>query len=512
LILSYPDPSGFESIGLHMKPSILAWCALTAFAAQSATVRIQITDPIGQPMPARIHLKDLEGRVTRVPQTYPSWRDHFVCDGRAELELPAGTYTYEIERGPEFTAASGSFIVSESGATNITVALKRFTNLAREGWWSGELHVHRPPENIQLLMQAEDLHIAHVITWWNESSSWKTRAIPENPLTRFDSSRFLQVMAGEDERGGGALLYLNLPRPLDITGSKREFPSSIKFLREARKDTNAHVDIEKPFWWDTPLWLASGLIDTIGIAHNHMHRGGVLDNEAWGRPRDRAKYVGPQGNGRYTQDIYYHILNCGLRVPPSAGSASGVLPNPVGYNRVYVYFGDELSWEKWHAGLRSGRTFVSNGPLLRCRANNQLPGHTFRAEGPLQVQFDIKLDSRDPTTALELVRNGNVVPVRKDLERTRPITIRESGWFLVRAIANVTNTFRFASTAPWYVEISNQPMVPRRDSAQFFVDWTRQRIEHLNSTNLSVAQRDEVLGPWKEAEGFWRRKLAATAN
>ena len=28
--------------------------------------------------------------------------------------------------------------------------------------------------------------------------------------------------------------------------------------------------------------------------------------------------------------IYYHLLNCGLRVPPSAGSASGVLPNPVG--------------------------------------------------------------------------------------------------------------------------------------------------------------------------------------
>ena len=43
---------------------------------------------------------------------------------------------------------------------------------------------------------------------------------------------------------------------------------------------------------------------------------------------------GTQWDGYWTQDIYYALLNCGLRIPPSAGSASGVLPNPVGYNRV----------------------------------------------------------------------------------------------------------------------------------------------------------------------------------
>ncbi len=241
------------------------------------------------------------------------------------------------------------------------------------------------------------------------------------------------------------------------------------------------------------------------ISHNHMQRGGVLANEAWGRPRDTVKYPNPQGNGRYTQDIYYHILNCGLRVAPSAGSASGVLPNPVGYNRVYVQCGKELTWAKWHEGLRAGRSFVSNGPLLRCRANGEFPGHVFHASKPVEIRFDVKLDSRDRIADLELVQNGRV----ERLDRNKPITVSESGWFLVRAIADVTNTFRFASTAPWYVEIGERPQSVSRESAQFFVEWCRERMAMLEKApNLTNEQRNEVLAPWREAENFWRNKAS----
>jgi hypothetical protein len=59
-----------------------------------------------------------------------------------------------------------------------------------------------------------------------------------------------------------------------------------------------------------------------------------MATEAWGKPRDSQRLPGPLGNGYWSQELYYHILNAGIRLPPSAGSASGVLPNPVGYNRV----------------------------------------------------------------------------------------------------------------------------------------------------------------------------------
>lgn len=487
---------------LKVLGAVYAWLLLChagrAAAIPVELVALDVAD--SSPVACRIHLEDSVGRPL-APRGLPVWRDHFVCAGRAALELPPGGYRYTIERGPEYGSTSGRFEVADA-PLRLTNRLARLAHLAREGWWSGDTHVHRPLADIELLMRAEDLHVAGVQTWWNNANPWQTNQPPSDTIVRFDGNRFYDRMSGEDERGGGALLYFGLKAPLPIAGSEREYPSAVKFLKEARQHDRVWVDVEKPFWWDAPVWLASGLVDSVGIAHNHMHRGGVMDSEAWGKSRDRAKYPGPHGNGLWTQDIYYHVLNCGLRIPPSAGSASGVLPNPVGYNRAYVHVDGELTYEQWWEGLRAGRVFVSNGPLLRCRANGQWPGHVFKSNGPVQIQLQAQLDSRDPIETVELVRNGRV----ERIALPQTIELHESGWFLVRAIADVTNTFRFASTGPWYVEIGDQPQPVQRESAQFFVDWVHQRMATLKLDNPQ--QREEVLQPLREAGQFWRGKLA----
>jgi len=481
-------------------------------AARGAEVRFTVVDfDNGKPLPCRIHIKDAGGKAVR-PGGLPFWYDHFVCAGVAELDLAPGNYPYEIERGPEYFVTTGTLAVAESGAQTVTNRLRRMINLAREGWWSGELHVHRPVADMELLMQAEDLHVAPVITWWNNRDLWTNRALPANPLVRFDGDRFYHVMGGEDERGGGALLYFNLSRPLDIIGAAREYPSPMKFLAEARRHPDVWVDIEKPFWYDTPVWLASGKVDSIGIAHNHMHRSGVLPNEAWGRPRDKQRFPGPQGNGFWTQEIYYHILNCGLRLPPSAGSASGVLPNPVGYDRVYVHLEGELSYAKWFEGLKAGRVFVSNGPLLRCRANGQLPGHIFKAQAGQALDLNVAaaLESRDLVSSIEIIQNGRVTRTVPHSEWKRTgslgkIKFEESGWFLIRAIADVPGTFRFASTGPFYVEIGPTARRVSKASAQFFLDWVRERMKQIK---LADRQQDEVIQYHRVAERFWQEKVA----
>jgi hypothetical protein len=354
-------------------------CVLGAsHPAAGAQVRLTILDSATEkPVPCRIHLKDPAGKPVR-PQGLPFWHDHFICTGLAELELAPGDYTYEIDRGPEYMVTTGRLMLAEHKPQQLTNRLQRFVNLSKEGWWSGELHVHRPLGDVELLMRAEDLHVAPVITWWNANSEWGYRAIPTNPLVQFDGDRFYHLLGGEDERAGGALLFFNLNRPLRISGALREYPSPMKFLAEARRQEGAWVDIEKPFWYDTPVWLASGMVDSIGIAHNHMHRDGVMPNEAWGRARDKNRFPDLQGNGLWTQEIYYHILNSGLRLPPSAGSASGVLPNPVGYDRMYVHLDGELTYAKWWEAFKAGRIFVSNGPLLRCTANGPAPRSSFQ--------------------------------------------------------------------------------------------------------------------------------------
>ena len=498
-------------------PSTLCGLLLLAFgpltpAAIAEDARLSITTlnaADGQPVPARIHLADSDGKPVLPKETLPTWRDHFTSPGEAVVEVPAGRYAMTVERGPEWSSESSTIeIAAGTDEKKVSVRLNRLANLAAEGWWSGEVHVHRPLADAELLMRAEDLHVAPVITWWNNKiNAWSNQPAPAEMARRFDGNRFLHPMGGEDEREGGALLYFNLPRPLNIAKATRAFPSSLVFAREGQQN-GAWIDLEKPFWRDFPMWVAHGIGDSVGIANNHMHRGGVMDSEAWGRPRDTQTYSGPQGNGRWSQDIYYHLLNCGLRIPPSAGSASGVLPNPVGYNRAYVQVEGELTYEKWFEGLRAGRSFVTNGPLLRCRANGQWPGHVFKSGGPVQISLDWQLDSRDPIRVVELVRNGRAERVALPAV----FTMNESGWFLVRAIADVPHTLRFASTAPWHVEIGNQPMKPVRESAEFFVEWSKERIAEMeNAAGATAEQRVELAAPWREAARFWQAKLAQAA-
>jgi hypothetical protein len=489
--------------------------------ASAGTAQIAIVDENAKPLPCRIHLKDQAGRVPSGRQRaagLPFFRDHFSCPGRAELELSAGAYTFEVERGPEYERHSGSFELAESAEKKIDVRLKRIADLAAQGWYSGDLHVHRPVEEIELLMRAEDLHVAPSITWWNNQNRWAGRELPQDPVMQFDGQRFCDVMAGEDEREGGALMYFGRRRPLAIAGAGREHPSPMQFVEQARREGDVWIDVEKPFWWDVPIWLASGQIDSIGLANNHMCRSGVYANEAWGRPRDEKRLPPPLGNGYWTQEIYYHVLNCGLRIPPSAGSASGVLPNPLGYDRVYVYVGKDFAYQEWWEGLKAGRAFVTNGPLLICRANGELPGHVFTGESGKEIKIDIEalLTTLDNVPAIEIVKNGRVeraVPPGR-LKATGglgSVTFRESGWFLVRAITDNKQTFRFASTAPFYVEIGAARRRISKGSAQFFLDWVNERAKRVEASLTDPQKLREVLAYHEKAGAFWQ-DMVAKAN
>jgi hypothetical protein len=221
----------------------------------------------------------------------------------------------------------------------------------------------------------------------------------------------------------------------------------------------------------------------------------------------------PHGNGYWSQEIYDHILNCGLRLPPSAGSASGVLPNPVGYNRVYVHTGPELTYDRWFQGLRAGLCFVTNGPLLRVEANGQFPGHLFQAAAgqAVTIELQARLTSRDPIRFIEIIKNGQVVPrvPFEEWQRTGSLGTLEfqsSGSFLVRAITEDLPTFCFASTAPLYVEIGSAGRRISKQSAQFFVDWVLERQARVKIDD--PAQRDEVLQYHRQAEKFWRDVLS----
>lgn len=494
--------------------AVAAGGPLTAWSANTGDVEIRVVDSqTGDLVACRMHLKDQTGKPVKVPQTI-YWNDHFVIPGKVVLSLRPGAYTFEMERGPEYKLRTGNFLIERNATDNKTVEMVRFVDMTKEGWWSGDLEVYRPFEDMTLLLAAEDLHVAPVVTWNNKSMVWGAKkALPAEPLVKVDGNRFFQQLAGEDKRAGGGLLLLNLAKPLEVVGAAPEFPASADFLRLAKEEgAQAYAAAAKPFAWDLPVWVATGLLDSVAVCHDQLQRNALLMVPDAGKPFDKEQYPNPDAIGRWTLDIYYHLLNSGVRLPPSAGSGSGVMANPLGYNRVYVHCGEDFSYENWFAGLKAGKVVVTNGPMIRPLANGQLPGHVFTAEKGETIELDIglNLSLREKVDYLEIVQNGKVVEeVRLDQfakaqGKLPPIKFDKSGWMLVRAVTNHPQTFRFAMTGPWYVEIGYEKRVSKA-STQFFYDWVVERAKGLKLEDPT--QRAAVLPYLRTARDFWQKRL-----
>ena len=239
----------------------------------------------------------------------------------------------------------------------------------------------------------------------------------------------------------------------------------------------------------------------------------MYENEAWGRARDSERLPNPLGNGYWTQEIYYHILNAGIRIAPPAGSASGVLPNPVGYNRVYVQLDEPYSPESWWNALSKSNCFVTNGPLLLATANKQPPGSVLKSS---DIELKIETISQDELASIEIIKNGQIVKsISPTDDETQSFDVSlnfdESSWFLIRAITANKQTFRFASTAPFYVELKGQPNRISLRSCKFFADWVIERIERIEKNVRAPDQRQSVVAFQKQALKFWNKKMK-TAN
>jgi hypothetical protein len=87
--------------------------------------------------------------------------------------------------------------------------------------------------------------------------------------------------------------------------------------------------------------LALGHIDFAGIVYNHFNREGVEETDAWGMiPKSRPEFNTPGGMPLWAMEVYYRFLNCGFRLPVSAGSASGVKAAPLTKHRRGVRLRD----------------------------------------------------------------------------------------------------------------------------------------------------------------------------
>jgi hypothetical protein len=148
-----------------------------------------------------------------------------------------------------------------------------------------------------------------------------------------------------------------------------------------------------------------------------------------------------------------------------------------------------------------------------------LPGHVFTAGNGrrVTVRLSVRLTSNDPVRTVEIVRNGEVmrtVPAEWNAQTAEAVVgdlgaleFEASGWFLVRTIVDNPVTFRFASTAPFYVEIGDSLRRISRKSVTFFRDWVDERIARIKKTVTDRSQQLEILRYHDTARAFWDKRL-----
>jgi hypothetical protein len=376
--------------------------------------------------------------------------------------------------------------------------------MALKGWWSGDFHVHRPPEDAKTLLMAEDLNFAVFFTMWNEQNLWEGRELPADPVVRADPTHIATLMNAEDERGGGAWMMHNLKKPLPLREAEYWYPQGRVFVDQA-KAQGAWFDSEKPIWWEVPVMAAITRIDSMGVVHNHYNQYGMLADEAWGRPRDQKRYPGREGFSNYSQNLYHQFLNLGNRYPATAGSASGVLQAPPGYNRVYVHAPEGLSVESFYSALRAGRSFATNGPILTFKVDGKTPGDTLEVQSGGKLQVTVEAQAREPIDRIEVVANGRVIADSVGARLEAEIDPRNYTWLAARCTVKVDWTIRLAHTSPIYLKGKNQSWDATEDKS-YFVKWIDDLIRESEADPkrfANVDQKNEVLAIYRIARNHY---------
>ncbi len=447
------------------------------------------------------------------------------------VEVPSGTYTITVERGKEYAPLSKEIVVEKS-AVDVTLPIRRWINMVEHGWFSGDVHAHRPLADMSNLVLAEDLNVATPLSHWvtvADVDPVKGNRTPQGTVKpewiAIDKTHGIYPLNTEYEIftvGGkshtlGAVLICGQKTPLD-----RGVPPVRRIAEQAHAE-GAFLDLEKHSWAWSPMIVPLMKVDLFELANNHCWPTDFAFS-SW--TLDAApKYMNLDLTDKgFTEwgwidfgfQSYYAYLNCGFRMMPSAGTGSGVHPVPFGFGRVYVHVPGELTFAKWREGLLAGRSFVTTGPLMRMQFNGEDAGHTIKSTtAKTAVCVTGTVQSLSTIDRIEILVNGDVVRTVKPPHTTSPggvstgeldetVSVDGSGWLAVRCFeGRPDKRIRFAHTAPVFIEVPGKPLAPKRVEVEHFVE----RIERELARHGGVLNAD-ALDEYREALAIYRELLS----
>jgi TolB protein len=481
----------------------------------AARVFVTGTDGLAYaPDDAWIYADDSFDRSERPFETH-----YFDTSGVSEITVPAGHVEVDVMRGFENHFERRKVEVKADSTAQLTVRMVPLSVEvdATSSWVSGDVHVHmnyagtyrNTPLHLVQQAAAEDLAIVEDLVVNKE------QRIPDmayfSPQLDPASTADHLLLHGQEFHTSywGHLGLLNLTNHLLLPGyagyphtaAASLYPANANVADMAHQQ-GALVGYVHPFdsfpdpakpdplTSELPADVALGKVDYIEVL-------GFSDHKS-------------------TAEVWYKLLNCGFRLPTAAGTDFmgnyASLRGPVGLNRVYaeVPLGPPKI-KPWLAAIKAGRTFATNGPLLRFSLGGQPIGGEVRFEKGQEVRFSAEMFSIVPMDHLQIVCNGKVArELAMNSERTGAhvdgtLPIDASGWCVLRAFSDkaeypILDLYPYATTSPVYVSIAGAPVHNAVDAA-YFVAWIDRLISAARSNTSwnTEAEKQSVLSMLQEA-------------
>ncbi|MCC7142005.1 MAG: CehA/McbA family metallohydrolase [Candidatus Eisenbacteria bacterium] len=472
---------------LHRSIIGAALCLVVANVAEAHLLTLQVRDANAQPLHARVHV--IDGTGASYPPAADSlamsyyggdhMRAYFYTAGDAVMDLPTGATTVTIGHG--FEHRPRRFTLNLSADDTLTVTMPREIDMASLGWFSGDNHVHTyhqpldyhvDPAEAHRICAAEDLNL----TWLLDNGRYFIGG--PDPTSTPNCVTYYATEHRNQAFGHVALLGLKDNLSLGCcTPPEAAYPMLTDLREEWAPQPDEAMSLCHPIngagFFDDGGWPAWGLGREIPV----MAALGALDSY------DIVSY----GNAGDVQVAdWYRLLNCGFRIPASAGTdcrINSYFMRPAGGFRTYVkqpgMVNDPSAFVQ---NLRQGKSFVTNYPLLLdFMVDGQEAGSMINMTGPSGVvSVHFRVVSLLGVGSAKIIRNGEIVqtiPLSQSSNGTDQVVdttvqILGSSWIAVRidgmtAHQTAVNNQLFAHSSPVYVYVDSTPQQSTVDAGYF---------------------------------------------
>ena len=468
--------------------------------------RVQVIGPAGEPIAP-------DGAMWKRGPGEP----FFYSDGQFSVDAPRGYSQVLVERGTEFTpwrqtvevGSGGTAGTARSGDIALDVQLDRWGDLPERGWHPGNTHIHYdeketdPDRRLAYDSRVENLRMTAVSVLKRWDLGYATNKYPPGVLTEFTDTHH-HVQSGEESRhnhdpdnpfdiGYGHVMLLNIrnivepvSRGLLIDPFSPDYPPLSYVCDDAAAQGGLVIWCHNGRGMEAPVAAALGKLHAINLFDPYWND---------------VEY-----------DLWYHMLNCGIKLPASTGSDWFVSSA----NRVYAQGSAEFEYEPWMESVKAGRTFITNGPALYFSVDGAAPGQTVEVSSGRALQARVAWQSHYEVQRVEIVSNG-VVVARRDAREGNgvfeaDVQVESDGWIAARVASGRRDTFNqpiWAHTSPVYVRGPGTPATSRSLSAKYFVDRIDEAMDWVSKKGkfYTDTQRAEVLDLHRAGQEFYRNLL-----